>query len=537
MNKSKTAIVRAKITYFFKETFRARSKAEYKEIFSRGLNDDNAGVSGAYPWLYVRAFFAFLVLFTINVLVLRLTDNALHIPSINFLGGITFTVPFIILLYELYPKRDLGLFMLFAILVGGGTLACVLTQACYMFIPIPNKWIEAVAAGSIEEVCKAILAIVAIVVLKQKNPYACFLTAATVGAGFSVIEDMGYIFYYTETYFVDIQMTVTLFIDRGLSSFCTHILWTGAVGWAFSYIRNPFKSVRFILTLLFGVGLHICWDLPLEGWWQVLDIALCTIAAAAVNIAIVHISRVKTLAAEMDLTAVNEEIIREAKAMGERMRFANAANLTYVIMWTVICVIVLLFCAMPIGMEYKREEFESKEEFIAFLEDGRTFEKNFNRAYDYDENKNVEERKSRDEDTDEWLLIYVIQAERSNGYEYRYGYSVSYEKDKDGHDIIKYELEEISVEVETDRGAYTHACSTYEFAGEIEYVFDINSEYLNDYVYHESDGSVTAVLNAEEFEGYDMLIVMCSVGCATVFACSVVIVGLRLKIRSMKDAE
>ncbi|MDE5721583.1 MAG: PrsW family intramembrane metalloprotease [Clostridia bacterium] len=530
MNKSKTAIARAKIIYFFKETFRARSKAEYREIFSRGLNDDTGGVSGAHPWLYVRAFFVFLVLFTINVLVLRLTDNALYIPSINFLGGITFTVPFILLLYELYPKRDLSLFMLFAILVGGGTLACVLTQVGYMFIPIPNDWIEAVVVGCVEEVSKAVFAIVAIVVLKQKNPYACFLTAATVGAGFSVIEDMGYIFYYSETYFVDIQMTVTLFIDRGLSSFCTHILWTGAIGWAYSYIRNPFKSVRFILTLLFGVGLHICWDLPVEGWLQILDIALCTVAAAAVNIAIVHISRIKTLAAEVDLTAVNEEIIAEAKAMGERMRFTNAANLTYVLMWTVICVIVLLFCAMPIGMEYKREEFASKEDFIAFLEDGRSFEKNFNRAYD-PYGHNVEERYTRDEN-DRITLSYVIQSEVSGEYEYLYGYYVGY-----GNGKNYYELDSISVEVETDRQTYTYACSTYYFANDFEYVFDINSDEVTRYVYHESDGSVTAVLSAEEFEGYDMLIIMCSVGCATVFGCSVVIVGLRLKIRSMKDAE
>ncbi len=58
MNKPDTAVDRARITYFFRETFRAHSKAEYREIFSRGLNEDNEGISGAFPWLYVRAFFA-----------------------------------------------------------------------------------------------------------------------------------------------------------------------------------------------------------------------------------------------------------------------------------------------------------------------------------------------------------------------------------------------------------------------------------------------------------------------------------------------
>ena len=70
MNKFKSAVARAKIVYYFKETFRAHSKAEYREIFSRGLNEDNSGVTGAFPFLYVRAFLALFVLFTVNVLVL-----------------------------------------------------------------------------------------------------------------------------------------------------------------------------------------------------------------------------------------------------------------------------------------------------------------------------------------------------------------------------------------------------------------------------------------------------------------------------------
>ena len=134
MAKTKSLIARATITYLFKETFRARSKAEYKEIFTRGLNEDNSGVSGAFPWLYVRAFFVLLVLFTVNILVLRLTNNQLYIPSVIFLGGITFTVPFIVLLFELYPKRDVSLFLVLALLVAGGTAAGVLTQVGYKFI-------------------------------------------------------------------------------------------------------------------------------------------------------------------------------------------------------------------------------------------------------------------------------------------------------------------------------------------------------------------------------------------------------------------
>ncbi len=525
MAKTKSLIARATITYLFKETFRARSKAEYKEIFTRGLNEDNSGVSGAFPWLYVRAFFVLLVLFTVNILVLRLTNNQLYIPSVIFLGGITFTVPFIVLLFELYPKRDVSLFLVLALLVAGGTAAGVLTQVGYKFIRPENEWLSALLAGCLEEVCKAVPAIIAIAFFKQKNSYACYLFAATVGAGFSVIEDMGYIFVYSDNYFVDIQTTVTIFMDRGLSSFCTHILWTGAIGWAYSYIKKPFKSVRFFLMVLLSVAMHVCWDFPLEGWWQVLDIGLCVVVAAAVNLAIVHLSRRNTLSSEMDLTAVNEEIIREAKAMGERMRFTNAANLTYVIMWSALCVMILLFCAMPIGMDYRRVEYDSKEEFIAFLEDGRSFYKGRDREYNRNQ-PNVEER---------WIegeLTYVVQRAEIDGYDYYFGYYITRES---GYEI--FDLYGISVEVEVNNVTMQCPSTSYKFGNSgDEWVFDINSDEVRNYKY-KSDGSVTAVLTAEEFEGYDVLIIMCGVGCAVTLASFVVILGLRLKIRSMKDAE
>ncbi|MDE7265395.1 MAG: PrsW family intramembrane metalloprotease [Clostridia bacterium] len=525
MGKSKSAVLRAKIIYFFKETFRARSKAEYREIFSRGLGEDTAGVSGAFPWLYVRAFFALLILFTVNTLILRLTENELYIPSVTFLGGITFTVPFVILLYELYPKRDISLFLIIALLVGGGTVSGLISQIVYGLLPVKNQWLFAVEAGVVEELAKAVPAIVIIAIFKQKNPYACFLIAATVGAGFSVIEDMGYIFYYSDKYLAfyssDIQATVALFVDRGFSSFCTHILWTGAIGWAYCYIKNPFRSFSFFFMIAISVGLHICWDLPIDGWWQVLDITACVIIAASISITIVHISRVKTLSAEMDLTAFNEDIIREAKAMGQRMRFTNAANFTFCLAATFLSVLALLFCAMPIGMDYKQEEF-TKQEFIDFLQGGKLFKVNENRLY----NPNVKNYEERYEvgDDDELILTYAIQMQKSGVYDYYYGYSF----DKD------ITLDNIWVNSDMD-GLKLHPLNYYEFGNDKVGVFDIYGEDILFYNYNSSTDTVTAVTTAEEFEGYDALVAICAAGCAVTVGCTIILISLRIKIRRLKD--
>ena len=524
MGKSKSAIVRAKIVYFFKETFRARSKAEYREIFTRGLGDDTSGVSGAFPWLYVRAFFILLILFTVNTLVLRLTEHDMFIPSVTFLGGITFTVPFIILIYELYPKRDLSLFLIIALLVGGGTVAVLISQTGYELLPVKNKWLLAVEAGVLEELAKAIPAIVAIAILKQKNPYACFLIAATVGAGFSVIEDMGYIFHYSDKYLAfyssDIQATVALFVDRGFSSFCTHILWTGAIGWAYSNINKSPRTLSFFAMILVSIFLHICWDLPIQGWWQVLDITGCVIIAGGACIAIVHLSRVKTLAAEMDLTAFNEDIIKEAKAMGERMRFTNAANLTFCLAATVLALLTLLFCAMPIGINYKREDF-TKEEFIDYLQNGLTFSHDERRPYN-PVLRNYQERYEYEDD--ELTLTYAIQKERKGAYDYYYGYD----------NFVGGKPVDIWVNIETS-GEKLRKLNYYEFGNEKVGVFDINSQEVSFYNYNSSTEIVTAVTTAEEFEGYELLVAICAAGCAVTVGCSIILISLRIKIRRLKD--
>lgn len=526
MNKFKSAVARAKIVYYFKETFRAHSKAEYREIFSRGLNEDNSGVTGAFPFLYVRAFLALFVLFTVNVLVLRLTGNMLYVPSVTFLGGVTFTVPFIILLYELYPKRDIGIFVLFAVLVVGGTASGVLSQLGYALIKSGNPWVSAVIAGLVEEICKAVPAMVAIIIFKQKNPYACYIIAASVGAGFSVIEDMGYIFYYSDKfvkfYSSDIQNIIILFVDRGLSSLCTHALWTGVIGWAFCIFKRPYRSFS-LFVLASSVVIHICWDFPVEGWVQTLDIIACIAVAVSINIAVVHVSRVRSLAQEVDLTSVNEKIIREAKQMGERMRYTNAASLTFALTSGILSVIVLLLCALPIGIEYTAREFADKEEFINYVQAGYELNPDRSRPYDPDGN-NVELRYIEGE------LAYAVQREDIPGIdgEFYYGYYI------DGNGAG--ELESVYVGLESGGFYSRHYSREYVFGNEKVQLFEVNTAELRDYRYNE-DGTVTAIIDAEDFEGYAYLIGLCATGTAVSVFCTVILVAFRIKLRGKLKNE
>lgn len=516
MDRARGEIDRAKATYFFKETFRSHSNKEYKELFSRGLNRDNSGVTGAHPWLYVRLFFMLFMIFTANIIILRMTENDLFAPSVMFLGAIVFCIPFAVLLYELYPKRDFGLYIYVMILIGGGTAACALSQIVFYFIPYYNGWWFAFVSGVVEETSKAIVAVLAIIFTKKKNPYVCFLIGTAVGAGFSIIEDMGYI-YRTVSSFgqTDIAGVLQICLDRGLTSFCTHILWTGAVGWAYSLPHKPYRSVWTGL-LFVSIAIHTCWDLPLTGWSKYAVSALCIIAAAAINISIVHRSRIKVLESEVNIIKVNDAIVREAKEMGDRLRFTNASNLTFALSCQLLAIIILVLCALPIGVNFTTLTLESREEFADYIQCGYTLYNGTMRPYDSN-GENFVERKEDGE------IVYVIQVQKFDGCDGLY-YFEYYMSDKSRPYSISVELDEYP-----DRKFY----SEFNLGRDSFWAYNINPDVLSQ-SFH-SDGTVTVVINTEEFTGYNFLIGLCATGCAIVLGCTVILISFRIKLRRLKD--
>lgn len=525
--KGEGSLTRARITYFFKETFRAHSKDEYREFLTRGLGENKRGITGTYPWLYVRVFFVLFILFTLNTLVLRLTGNTMYVPLVTLSGGITFTIPFMVFLFEIYPKRDLSALKLFGILVLGGTAAGILTQIGYGLIKLNNPWFNALIAGLVEEVGKATVAVAAIMIMRNKNSYACFLIAAAVGAGFSVIEDMGYIFYYSDTVassYGDIRNTVYLFIDRGFSALCTHVLWTGIVGWAYGFGKGKYKLL-FIVFLTGSILVHSGWNLPLEGWMHSGAIALLTIITVVANIIAVRKSLSETMSNEFDIARINDNMIREAKAMGERMRFTNAANLTFSLMCTFLSVIALALCCLPIGMEKISVHYDDKQEFISAVQCGYNVKADFSRKYDPD-GKNVEERKVHD--GEELVLSYIVQEVKLDGYDgtYYYGYYIDRKGNADERaDIIYLELDDVPSRI---------PCVEFAFGEEREWVFSVSGTEAADYTYN-SDGSVSCVIDAEEFDGYNLLIGLFAAAVGISGACGVILSAFLIKLRRVRD--
>lgn len=523
--KSKISLTRARITYIFKEIFRAHSKEEYREFLTRGLGKNKRGITGTYPWLYVRLFFVLFCLFTVYTVVLRLTGNTMFIPTVTLFGGITFTAPFMVFLFEIYPKRDFNVLKLLAILVIGGTFAGVISQIGYSLIDASTPWGEASLSAFIEEISKALVAVAAIMVMRNNNSYVCFLVAAAVGAGFSVMEDMGYIFNYSDLVaatYGDIRDTVAIFFTRGISSLCTHILWTGIVGWAYGFAKGR-QKLLFVPMLCLSIFLHTVWNAPFKGWEHSVAVALCTIMTLSVNIVAVRKSVFMTMADEFDLARINRKIIREAKAMGERMRFTNAANLTFALTSTLLAIIALTLCCLPIGIKKMHVRYESVEEFISYIQGDYNLLTDWGREYDPD-GKNVEVRSELNGDI--LTAFYVVQEARFEGYDgvYYYSYYIDVNGKADGYaDSIFVELNDQPSRI---------PCVEYTFGGRSVWAFDVID--VPDYTYNQ-DGTVSAVTDADAFEGYAFLISLLASACAIAGACTVILTAFAIKLRRVQD--
>jgi RsiW-degrading membrane proteinase PrsW (M82 family) len=507
------------IKRFFVQTFRLHNRWEYSEFVTRGIRKSRREYNGQYPWVYMRLFAMLFVLFAVFLLIIRFTSNELFAPTVMFLSAIVFNLSFLVFLYELYPKNDLSFLTVVAAMLIGGTLSDVIAQILYSIFSAPNAWLSAVYTGFFEELAKAGATILVIVAIRNKSPLAGFLMGAAVGCGFSIVEDLGYIFIYSnDLSAVNITTTVNLFITRGLSAFCTHTLWTAMVGWAYAYFNRHFSNACFYLMLILSCGLHICWDLPLTGFLYYLTITLCVIAAAVTCILILYYSRKKIFneakrqEEESSPPQLNEVAISADTAFVEAYSGGNSqteenseqdnsqiivprtyenvvhrGHLALTFCAFLMAVIAIIYCAIPFRETYYTQEFTSPQSFAYFMQDGRQLVINKDRQFDktLPADKNAETYVSGE-------LTKVTQEVEEGGYTYYYAYNVV-----TINDVVYYYFTDESVKI-IDNGEYIYTAEDIYNNGKL-YVsyFRIRGDMTG--YYFNSSGNITAFIYDASF--------------------------------------
>lgn len=454
--------VKGKISYFFRQTFRRHSGAEYSELLTRGMRGVK-GVNRKYPWAYLRLFALLFILLAVYILVVRFTSNGLYEPTITAVAGICFNLPFLVLIYELYPHRDLTLMTVFLAALLGGAGSHVAAQILFNIIPAPNAWLKAVMSGFFEELPKAVATVLVILGARRRSPLAGFVLGAAVGCGFSIVEDMGDIFTLSNQLPVmNLTSIITISLTRGLTAFCTHILWSAAIGWVYSLYNKWLASVSFWLVTLLSCGLHICWDLPLNNLAGGFVCAGCVIVIAVECILILVKERKRVFDPKPKEAPqpASEEV-----AVGEQLSFSdnvlpevvpheglpdnpkpetpyyfdedsksmNASSYKYWRHWGHLCCMVgaflmavvgIIYCAIPFQETYGTKSFKNAEAFVSFMQDGHEIdaEEVGNRTY----NPGVDG--SEFNPLDEFTLAgNRLQYVEDNGYTFVYEYYAEYD--------------------------------------------------------------------------------------------------------------
>lgn len=451
------------ITEFFRQTFRRHGGGEYSELLTRGMHGDNKGVNKKYPWAYVRLFTLIFVLFAVFLLIIRFTSNELFVPTVTLLGAVCFNLTFLLLLYELYPKKDLSFMAVLLAMLIGGASSNVFAQILFNIFSPSNSWLRAVYAGFFEELSKAAAVVLVIVFSRKNSPLSGFILGAAVGCGFSIAEDMGYIFVQAnEMPFVNLTTVIELAITRGLSAVCTHTLWTAAIGWAFCRFKRHFANLAVYAVTLLSCGLHIAWDLPLGNLALGFIYASCASVALVECILILHAERKKSFA-EHSLKAEelykNQEAVSEAWTQAEQemqeeqsldkrdpLYWRYWGRFTLVLAAFLMAVTGVLYCSIPFRETYGTQTFREPESFVAFMQNGLVFNAEENRPYDEHNTENDEHPVGR--------VIQNVVDENNADITYKYVYTVNI--DSIYNDVTYYFPEAVYATVSTAQGDNTY---------------------------------------------------------------------------------
>lgn len=513
-------------TLFIRQTFRRHTGGEYCELLTRGIDGRKGQLNRQYPWAYIRLFALLIALFAVYLLIIRFTSNELYAPTANILAAVCFNLPVIFFLYELYPERDLSFIGVCLAMLVGGTGTQVVVQALYTLFVAPNDWLAAVYTGFFEEICKGIAAVICIVIAKKQSPLAGFLYGAAVGCGFSVCEDMGYIFVQSNQLpAINIGTIVEVSMSRGLSALCTHTLWTGMVGWAYCFFDKRLSNIVFYAVLLLVCGLHICWDLPLTALALGFVYAGCAVAGCVISGAMFFTERRKTFSA---LGGEGEQYCFESDSLDKSMPeyWRHAGHLALVIGCVLMAVIAIIYCSVPFRETYGTQTFSDSHSFVYFMQSGREYVYDPDRQYSPD---GAEDQTVIEEDG---VVVRVIQRVAGDGCTFNYTYNAAY--DEVSGNYYYFAASDISLTVD---GITYFKEDIYDHGVLYAAFFRVNNSVEVTGYNINSDGSITVfIYDADYVRDWSQprYVILFSVFASIVAAAAISYVALRIKAWRVK---
>lgn len=193
------------------------------------------------------------------------TRNPNLLPALILLGATVVPAAFVVFIFE----RRL-VFGVHGAAVGvtallGGVIGVVTAGSLEYRTLQALGVLHMAGVGLIEEAAKLLVPAAALLVFRQnRHPADGLLLGVASGAGFAVLETMGYAFVALVASRGDLAVVNTVLFDRGLFSPAAHMAWTGLAAcalWMAAIDQWRWRSVaRFVGVYLLVSILHAAWD-------------------------------------------------------------------------------------------------------------------------------------------------------------------------------------------------------------------------------------------------------------------------------------
>lgn len=192
------------------------------------------------------------------------TQNPNFLPSLLLLGAVVVPASFVTFIYQRRLPYDVSAGTLVAVAFFGGIVGGITAGVLEYSTLRRLGTLPMVAVGVIEELSKLLAPLAVLLLTRHRRPADGLLVGVASGAGFAVLETMGYAFVVLIQSQGNLQAVQGLLLIRGVLSPAAHMTWTGltaAALWqaAAQHWRAP-AVLRFVAVFAVAAGLHTAWD-------------------------------------------------------------------------------------------------------------------------------------------------------------------------------------------------------------------------------------------------------------------------------------
>jgi RsiW-degrading membrane proteinase PrsW (M82 family) len=222
-----------------------------------------------WSWLPVLVVGA--VLYEMVRLTLEDTGDPLFVPTLILLGSVVVPMAFVAFVSGRRLSFGVGGVVVGLTALLGGVVGVLVAGALEYETLRSVGDVPALVVGLVEEFAKLLVPAAALLLFRRdRHPADGLLLGVASGAGFAVLETMGYAMVALVDSRGDLSLVNDLLLDRGLLSPAAHMAWTGlaaAALWRAATERWRGRPVvRVVGVYLLVAVLHAGWDSSGSGW-------------------------------------------------------------------------------------------------------------------------------------------------------------------------------------------------------------------------------------------------------------------------------